>query len=282
MLTIHEAIRLGTEALQAVPDPKLDTLELLEYVTGEAQMALLTDAQKGLTTEQEERFRSLLLLRAERKPLHYLLGTRCFYGYDFLVDSRVLIPRQETEMLCELALKRIGNRSTPRVLDICTGSGAIAVVLKLGCANAEVTGCDLSEDALEVARENARRNHAEVRFLQGDLLSPVAGERFDIIVCNPPYVNSAECDALQPEVMLEPRQALDGGTDGLDFYRRLASETPKCLAEGGMLLLEVGDRQSRPVIALLQNTGRFQEIRYHHDLYGKERYVTALLAAFPT
>ncbi|MDD3214058.1 MAG: peptide chain release factor N(5)-glutamine methyltransferase [Eubacteriales bacterium] len=282
MLTIHEAIRLGTEMLKAVPDPKLDALALLEYVTGEAPLVLLMKMQENLTAEQEERFRSLLLLRTERQPLHYLLGSRCFFGYDFLVDSRVLIPRQETEMLCDLALKTAKNLPEPRVLDVCTGSGAIAVVVKLGCPRAAVTGCDLSGDALEVARENARRNYADIRFLQGDLLSPVAGERFDVIVSNPPYVDRSECDELQPEVMLEPRMALDGGADGLDFYRRLAAEAPDCLAEGGMLLLEVGDRQSRSVTALLHNTGRFREVRYHRDLYGKERYVTALLSAFPT
>lgn len=281
-MTIREAIALGVETLQAVPDPELDAVALLSDTMGLEPMHLRLSAKESLTQKQEERFRSLLLLRAQREPLQYLLGTRCFYGYDFAVDARVLIPRQETETLCELALERIKGYDAPRVLDVCTGSGAIAVTLKRECEKAAVTATDVSADALDVAMGNALRNHADVRFLQGDLLAPVRGERFDVIVSNPPYIDSATCDTLQPEVMREPRLALDGGTDGLDFYRKFANDAPKCLAGSGHLLMEAGDGQASYVARLLSDTGCFVDVRTHADLYRKERFVSARRAAFPT
>jgi len=282
MLTVAQALRLGEDTLKRVPDPQPDTLAILQNVTGREAMALRLNAQEPLTQEQEERFRSLLLLRAQREPLQYLLGKQCFYGYDFAVDGRVLIPRPETETLCELALEKLIALPAPRALDLCTGSGAIAVTLKLGCPRADVTACDLSADALSVARANAQTNGAEVRFLRGDLLAPVRDERFDVIVCNPPYVESDAFGALQPEVLREPRMALDGGADGLAFYRRLAADAPAYLAQGGTLMLEVGDGQAARVCALLADTGALGAPLTLRDLCGKERYVIARREAFPT
>ena len=283
MTTIREAIALGRQALAAVPDPEVDALALLGEATGLAPLNLRLRAMESLTPEQEERYRSLLLLRAQREPLQYVLGTQCFFGFDFAVDSRVLIPRQETEMLCELALLAMKGHAAPRVLDLCTGSGAIAVTLKRMRPDADVTAADVSADALVVAAANAARNGAEVRFMQGDLLAPVQGERFDLIVCNPPYVGSAACETLQPEVMREPRLALDGGADGLDFYRRLAAGAPACLAPNGHLMVEVGDTQAAQVAALFMEKGLLKDAAIHRDLYGMERFVTARIAeAFPT
>jgi len=281
-MTIREAIALGVETLQAVPDPELDSVALLCDVTGMEPMQLRLSAKENLAKEQEERYRSLLLLRAQREPLQYLLGSRCFYGYDFAVDSRVLIPRQETEMLCELALQLLVDYDTPRVLDVCTGSGAIAITLKRECVNAIVTATDISTDALTVARTNAYDNQAVARFLQGDLLEPVQGERFDMIVSNPPYIESDACDTLQPEVLREPRLALDGGADGMDFYRRIAQRAPDHLDVGGHLLLEVGDEQASRVVRLLKDTRCFSQVQTHTDLYHKERFVSARRATFPT
>ena len=283
MTTIREAIALGRQALAAVPDPEVDALALLGEATGLAPLNLRLRAMESLTPEQQERYRSLLLLRAQREPLQYVLGTQCFFGFDFAVDSRVLIPRQETEMLCELALLAMKGHAAPRVLDLCTGSGAIAVTLKRMRPDADVTAADVSADALVVAAANAARNGAEVRFMQGDLLAPVQGERFDLIVCNPPYVGSAACETLQPEVMREPRLALDGGADGLDFYRRLAAGAPACLAPNGHLMVEVGDTQAAQVAALFMEKGLLKDAAIHRDLYGMERFVTARIAeAFPT
>ncbi len=274
---------MGRQALAAVPDPEVDTVALLADVTRMEPMFLRMNALETLTAEQEERYRSLLLLRAGREPLQYVLGSRYFYGRPFAVDEHVLIPRQETETLCELAvafLKAAGD--APKALDVCTGSGAIAVTLKAECPNARVAATDVSAEALAVARENAQTNGAEIRFLQGDLLAPVAGERFDLIACNPPYVASADCDALQPEVMREPRLALDGGADGLAFYRRLAVDAHEYLNEGGRLLMEIGDGQAARETALLEDTRRYRDIAVFRDLYGKERVVSAFRAESPT
>ena len=281
-MTIRDAIALGSQTLAEVPDPTLDAIALLSEATGLPPLRLRLNAQMPLTIEQEGRFRSLLLLRAQREPLQYMLGTQCFYGLDFIVNPCVLIPRQETELLCELAIQAAQGFTAPRILDVCTGSGAIAIVCKRECANACVTATDLSADALSVAAENAKRNEAEVRFLQGDLLAPVSGETFDMILSNPPYIESAACDTLQPEVLREPRMALDGGADGLAFYRRLAVETPPRLAAGGRLMLEVGDTQAATVAQWLTETGSFDNVEVHADLYRKERCVTARRAAFPT
>ena len=281
-MTIRQAIQLGVVTLVDVPDPETDTLALLCETTGDEPLRLRLRAQETLTAKQEERFRSLLLLRAHREPLQYILGQQCFYGYDFHVDSRVLIPRQETETLCERALLQMRLFKAPRVLDVCTGSGAIAITLKREQPNAIVTATDLSPEALSVARDNAERNHAEVCFLLGDLLAPVAGEHFDVMVSNPPYVKSRDCDELQPEVMREPRVALDGGTDGLDFYRRLTTEAPGHLVSGGALLVEVGDGQAEAVAKLLTSSGQFTPPVTYSDLYGAQRVVAARREAFPT
>lgn len=283
MTTIREAIVLGRQALAAVPDPEVDALALLGEATGQTPLNLRLRVMESLTPEQEERFRSLLLLRARREPLQYLLGTQCFYGFDFAVDSRVLIPRPETETLCELVLDALRGLESPAVLDLCTGSGAIAVTLKRMRPDAAVTAADVSADALAVAAANAARHGAEVRFVWGDLLLPVRGERFDLIVCNPPYIESAACESLQPEVLREPRLALDGGADGLAFYRRLAADAPACLAPLGRLMVEVGDGQAARVAALLADAGHWADAAIRRDLYGHERFVTARLAeAFPT
>ncbi len=282
MLNYREAIALGRQALAAVPDPEVDALALLGEAMGEPPLNLRLRAMDSLTPEQEERYRSLLLLRAQRQPLQYMLGTQCFFGLDFAVDARVLIPRQETETLCELALAAMRAHPAPRVLDLCTGSGAIAVTLKRLCPHAAVVAADISEDALAVAAHNAVKNGVQVRFVQGDLLAPVAGECFDLIVCNPPYIASAACDTLQPEVLREPRLALDGGADGLAFYRRLAAQAPQCLLPHGHLMVEVGDTQAADVAMLFKTTGVLQDVLIHRDLYGMERFVAARRAAFPT
>ncbi len=282
MITTGQAIRLGAEQLREVPDPQVDAIALLEKVTGKTPLELRLHPQDTLTAEQEERFRSLLLLRSRREPLQYLLGTQCFYGLEFAVDQRVLIPRPETETLCELALRELGHIPRPRVLDLCTGSGAIAVTLKKHCPQAEVTACDISEEALAVAKQNAILNDVDVRFLQGDLLAPVAGEQYDLLACNPPYIKSAECETLQPEVTREPRLALDGGVDGLAFYRRLATDAPTYLADSGWMIAEVGDRQAEQVAALLSDIKQFCTVNIHLDLFGIKRFVSARRTPSPT
>ena len=276
-MTIKQAILEAEKAFEAagVPDPRIDAELILAHITGLDRMSMLLSGSKTLTSEQEQRFSSLLLSRTQRKPLQYLLGTQVFYGLDFEVDSRVLIPRQETETLCEhgIAFLRSLKRAA-RALDLCTGSGAIAVTLKHECPFAHVTAADLSTDALAVAARNAQLNRADVHFVQGDLWQPLEGEVFDLILSNPPYIPTADCDTLQHEVMQEPRMALDGGKDGLDFYRRIADGAVSHLTPGGMVAVEAGIGETEDIAAMFAAAG-LTDSRIINDLYGVARIVNA-------
>lgn len=275
-MTIRHALQSAARALEeaGVPDARADAEWLLAHVTGQSRMELRLAASTELTREQERRFSSLLLSRAQRRPLQYLLGTQDFYGLSIAVDERALIPRQETEELCQWGLSLLEALPAPQALDLCTGSGAIAVALKRHCPRAQVCASDLSASALSLARENARANGADIRFFQGDLWEPLAGLRFDLIVSNPPYILSAECAALQAEVLFEPRMALDGGPDGLDFYRRIAQGAAAHLNPGGWLLLEVGQGEAADVVRLLTEAG-LADGTVRSDIYGVPRMVGA-------
>lgn len=275
-MTIKQAILEATQAFEAagVPDPRIDAELILCHMTGLDRMSMLMRGATELTSEQEQRFSSLLLSRTQRKPLQYLLGTQVFYGLDFQVDGRVLIPRQETETLCEWGIRHLRKLRKPCALDLCTGSGAIAVTLKHECPFADVTAADLSADALKVAASNAHLNGADVRFVQGDLWEPLAGETFDLILSNPPYIPTADCETLQQEVMQEPRMALDGGLDGLDFYRRIADGACAHLVPGGLIAVEVGIGEADDVAALFTAAGLL-DVQIINDLYGVARIVSA-------
>lgn len=275
MPTLRQALADGTKVLERAqtPDARLDAAWLLEAVVQKPRLTLALD-ESMLPEPQAERYASLLARRAGGEPLQYILGAQDFFGLRFRVDSRVLIPRPETELLCEKALEYLRARPRAKVLDLCTGSGALAVTLALRCPKAEVWACDVSPDALEVARENARRLGARVRFAKGDLFAPLSGECFDWIVSNPPYIARAELDGLQREVRREPVLALDGGADGLDFYRRIAREAPRHLRAGGGILLEVGAGQARAVASMLGDAG-LEPDAILPDLSGIPRVVCA-------
>lgn len=273
-MTIRQALSEAEKALAHVPDPRVDAELLLAHVLGMDRLSLRLWGTKALQPEQEQRFASLLLSRTQRAPLQYLIGSQGFYGLDILTDSRALIPRPETELLCELGIAFLQGKSHPAALDLCTGTGAIAIVLKHECPSTAVHATDLSHDALSLARENAQRNQAEITFHQGDLFAPVEGLRFDLILSNPPYIPTLDCRSLQPEVQQEPLMALDGGKDGLDFYRRIAMEAPSHLLPGGLLAVEVGDGQAQAVQRLFTEAG-LQNVSIHADLAGLPRMVSA-------
>ena len=226
--------------------------------------------------------------RAAHVPLQYLTHEQNFCGADMYVDERVLIPRQDTEVLVAAALDLAAMLDgSPALLDLCTGSGCIPIALSRLGDFGSITAADLSADALEVAKMNAEQNGARIRFVQSDLfdafrkktedgkITPEAAERFDLITCNPPYIRSGDMAGLQPEVRdYEPSMALDGGEDGLDFYRRLAAEAGQFLNPGGCVCFEIGFDQAADVTALLENAG-FEEVRVLKDLAGLDRVVTA-------
>lgn len=275
-MTVRQTILAGTQQLEqaGVPDPRIDAELLLCHVTGLDRMALLMAGATELTQEQEQRFSSLLLSRTTRTPVQYLLGTQAFYGRSFQVDERVLIPRQETEELCEYGIAHLRTLPHASALDLCTGSGAIAVTLKCECPQASVTASDLSVGALTLAASNAQQHHAEITFRQGDLWQPLEGMCFDLILSNPPYIPTQDCAGLQQEVLQEPRMALDGGADGLDFYRRITSGASAHLTAGGLIAVEVGVHQARAVAALFSAAG-LCDAAVRKDLYGIERIVSA-------
>lgn len=228
-------------------------------------------------TDHGTEFRALIKRRRQGEPIQYITGETEFYGLPFRVTPDVLIPRPETEHLVEKVLERAAGFENPRIVDVGAGSGAIAVTLAHRLPHAEVTAIDLSVPALAVARQNAEINGVagRIRFLSGDLLAPVAEERFEIIVSNPPYVPGSDRASLAVEVRdFEPALALFAGDDGLDVYRRLIPAAFAVLTPGGFVALEIGYGQSSAIALLLTGVG-FQQVEFAPDLQGIPRVACA-------
>ena len=250
-MTIREVLKRATARLQqaGVPNSDYDAAVMLAHVMDEDALMLRMNSWKEMPEDKLEAYEAIIARREKREPMQYILGSVGFMGLDFHVEPGVLCPRPDTEILCEEALRRL--KPGARVLDIGTGSGAIAVSLaKLG-KDVSVTAVDISDTALAVAKDNAERNGAQVRFVRSDCFAALEGETFDMIVSNPPYINSMEMAELMPEVRREPELALFGGEDGLDFYRRISREAGAYLNEGGCLIFEIGWKQKDDVSALL-------------------------------
>jgi release factor glutamine methyltransferase len=237
--------------------PRLTAELLLAHVLHVSRIRLYTDLDRPLEAAELGAVRSLIVRRASGEPTSYLTGTREFYGRTFAVDPRVLVPRPETELWWSGA-QAVPRDADVRVLDLCTGSGCVGITVALERPRARVLATDTSPGAVEVARANAGALGAAERFEArlGDLLAPVEGEApFDVVVANPPYVPRGEIPTLPPEVRREPQLALDGGPDGLDVVRRIATAAPGRLVPGGLLALEIGDGQGPAVHSLLEAAG---------------------------
>ena len=273
-MTCRELIRRASESFCAagIPDPVNDAALLLSHLTGRPPLALRLDEETVLDPSVIDSFKSLAEQRLSRIPLQYLLGEAPFFCRMFRVDSRVLIPRPETELLCEWALELLKDHSSPRILDLCCGSGCIGITLKAELPSASVTLSDISPDALDLAAENASLLGADVALCRSDLLEAFSGTSFDLIISNPPYIPSADCDTLQEEVLREPRLALDGGKDGLSVYRRIVREAFPRLSPGGFLLMELGISEDEAVSALLSDYG-YESIQIREDLSGIRRMI---------
>lgn len=272
-MNYREVLHQGEALLRerAIPDAETDAFLLLEYVTGLDRAHYLLSGGEECPAKDQKAFQGLIARRAEHMPLQYLTGRQEFMGYGFLVDESVLIPRQDTEILVQETERRL--RPGAAVLDLCTGSGCIAVSLALRNP-VFVTASDLSGEALAVAGKNAGRLGAAVKFIKGDLFENIL-ESYDCIVSNPPYIEREELEQLMPEVRLhEPRLALDGGPDGLEIYRRIAAEAAAHLRNGGFLALEIGCRQAAQVAGLLHQAG-FDRTEVVKDLAGLDRVVIA-------
>jgi len=276
-MTIGEWLRQAISSLEEAgcPDPAVDSVWIAEDTLNMTRAALRFEESAQLDSDKLAELNSCLERRMAGEPVQYILRRADFMGLKFYVDKRVLIPRQDTETLVENAIVELQGRSMPKVLDLCCGSGCIGLSIASLVPQAKVTLSDISGDALDVAKKNAKALDAEVVFKHGDLFKPVGREKFDLIASNPPYIPAADMAVLQKEVRFEPELALYGGEDGLDIYRRIAEEAPGHLNDGGALLMEVGEGEARDVLALVQEHMDCMGSGIIRDLNGIERIVWA-------
>jgi release factor glutamine methyltransferase len=279
--TIGSLVKWATDDFRArgIESPRLDAEVLVAFALGIDRTRVIIESMRPLEAAELALLRDLVRRRRAHEPIAYLRGEREFYGRTFHVDSRVLIPRPDTEALVDVALARTAHVSlSMRQLDLCTGSGCVAITMARQRPTAKVLASDLSPDALTVARGNAYRLGAyNVAFVESDLFASIPrGSRFDIITANPPYIASDEIATLMSDVRdFEPRAALDGGPDGLNFVRKIVEEAPAWLVPGGVLALEIGAGEAAATRALLEARG-YSDVAVERD-YGKiERVVSGI------
>ncbi len=276
-----------TLARAQVENPRLDAELLIAEAAGVTRANLFAGSIE-LDDETQRRFEALVRRRAAREPLAYITGRKEFYSIEFEVAPAVLVPRPETETIVDLALKFVAERPNCRLLDIGAGCGAIALAVASNAPGVRVVATDISTDALAIAQRNALRLGLEsrARFVHADCWDTLDGGelhgRFDIVVSNPPYVCESEMARLEPEIRdFEPRIALDGGPDGLNFYRRIAAGLGDHLFDSGAVILEVGEGQAATVAAMLQAAGCV-DVSVSNDLSGTPRAVHAILSSAQT
>ncbi len=281
--TIRGAFTQGVEFLRAagIDTAQLDAEVLLREALGIERARLYSDFDSPLNPSDERQFRDLLVRRSRREPVAYILARKEFWSLDFLVTPDVLIPRPETERLIEIALecaRQVTGKTSLRVVDLGTGCGVIPICLSKEMREAELWAVDFSVAALAVAAVNARRHGVarQIRFLCGDLFEPLLAreESFDLIVSNPPYVRSGELREVPPEVRdWEPVTALDGGSDGLDYYRRIAARAGTYLGPGGWIVVETGADMAAQVARIFAGAGIFAPAAVYQDYAGKDRVI---------
>lgn len=268
-----DVLKEAARALKAagIEEPGKEAESIITLGAGISRLSLYRD-NPAIEPEAGGEIRSMLARRARREPLQYIVGRVEFRGLNLSVGKGVLIPRPETELLIEELLEQSDAKEAPCILDLCTGCGPLALSAAQELPSCRVYATDTSSAALSHARENARLNGiGNVLFLKGSLFGPVKGRTFDAILSNPPYVESAAIDTLQPEIRLyEPRAALDGGPDGLDFYRRILKGAPAHLKPGGAVILEVGFGQAKRVSGIARASG-LEALRIRKDHAGIER-----------
>ena len=285
MQTFHELLTQGTQLLMnaGIEEARLDAWLLLEYTADISRAWYYAHPESEVNEEIVSEYLSLCQKRAEHIPLQHLTHQACFMGYDFYVDERVLVPRQDTEVLAEEALQQLRNMRNPRILDMCTGSGCLLLSLLMEIPDATGIGVDISEAALAVAERNRKNLELEKRavlvqsdtFL-GDYFQKNSGNislEYDMLISNPPYIPTEDIGKLMEEVRFhDPVLALDGREDGLYFYRRITEQAGKYLKPGGWLMYEIGCEQGADVSAIMQGEG-FTEVAVKKDLAGLDRVV---------
>ena len=274
--TIGRILKWSEQYFQScgIDTPRLDAEVLLSHVLGEKRIFLYVNFDKPLQKEELALYREMVKRRAAREPVAYIVGARDFMGLRFTVSPAVLVPQPDTETLVGAVMDRLEDSGDLRIADIGTGSGAIALSLLHYMPSVTAAAVDISGDALEIARENAVKLGLEdrVTFYEGDLLAPLEGEKFAAVVSNPPYIPHDDIEGLEPEVKAEPHGALDGGADGLDFYRRLVNEAGKLLTDTGFLAMEVGIDEAAQVADMAKAAG-WERSEIIADLAGIDRVV---------
>ena len=279
-MTVNSLLQAGTARLAdaGVAHAETESRWIVEFVLGLDRLALQLNKHDPVSAKDQAAISALFDRRASREPLQYLLGTQEFYGLEFEVNADVLIPRQETELLVDLVRGECGSQRGLTIADIGTGSGCIAVALARTLPTATLYATDCSAKALEVAKQNAVHHGVVdcIVFEKGDLFEPMKkrmGMQFAAIVSNPPYISTEDLGTLQPEVLHEPRLALDGGADGFVFHRRLLKEAVAFLAPNGLLAIEVGQGQAPTVCALAQGQENYYNVQTLKDGAGIERVI---------
>jgi release factor glutamine methyltransferase len=274
--TIKELLSWTTNYLsqKGIEAARLEAQILLSHILKCPRIELIARSQEEPTAKDKASFRELVKRRVEGWPVAYLTGSKEFYLLPFNVTPAVLIPRPDTETLVLEALNKLKDIPNPKILDLCTGSGCIAIALAVNCPTAQITATDISPDAIEIAKANAAKNKVadRVTFRTGDLFNAIpAGSQFDMVVSNPPYITTSEMETLAVDIKEhEPKIALDGGPDGLAFYRRIDNEIKNWLKPNSWCILEIGDTQGQSVQALFSNR---QNVSVINDMNKKQRVV---------
>lgn len=276
-MNISEILRSAATKLEAagIESARLDSEVLLAHILNCRRLYLYVDAGKNLSSAQVSRYENLIAQRAKKIPVAYLTGQREFMGLNFAVTSDVLIPRPDTEILAQFAIEKLSAVPNPTFVDIGTGSGAICVSVLKYVKNATAAAVDISKDAINCAAFNAEKFGVEDRltFYVGNLFEPLRGKKFHAVISNPPYIPTKDLSTLQDDVKREPTLALDGGVDGLNFYKRIVDDAQNFLFSGGFLAVEIGINQASAVKNLFAKN--FTNIEIIRDLAGIERVVTA-------
>ena len=274
MARIEQVLRTVRQQLTDSPSAKLDAELLLRHLTGYSAAELITRADETLSDEHHQQFMNLVERRKQGEPIAHIIGQRDFWTLNLLVNKHTLIPRPETELLVELALLHIDKDSKQSVIDLGTGSGAIAIAIKKECPQCEVTATDNSLDVLLLAQKNARANNVALTLTQSHWFDQLGAQCYDMIISNPPYIAEADPHLQQGDVRFEPMSALVSGEDGLDDIRQIIRWSPVHLNANGWLLLEHGYDQAAQVRALMA-TQNFTDIETHQDLAGHDRVTLA-------
>lgn len=278
-MTIKQAIERGVAKLklEKITTPKLKVRLLMQFVLEKPRQYLIIYDNETLTKNQEDKFFEGISKLSKGVPIEHITHNKEFMKLNFFVDENVLIPRQDTEVLVEEVIKIAQKIKARKILDLCTGSGAIAISLAKYLPNTEITALDISYKALEVAKLNAKTNKVgnQITFIESNLFENLPKEKYDIIVSNPPYIKQDIIKELDKEVQKEPHIALDGGKDGLDFYRKIIDSGYEYLKYGGYLCLEIGYDQKEEVMNLLDDNGQYINKICIKDLYDNDRVIIA-------